>query len=347
MARNCRPEDKAPTAQIREGQGKIFAEDLQVLELQQRNLLQWPGRNLLKLNIDTGGAVVSRGRGGKVIERLVALSARPAPARDRAVGMTTRRRAGAGANVWGIGRRVCGRGDSHDRRPAASDAQNRAAEGPGLRAQRCWRSRPVRTSIVHPPGGPGAPVLAVQRPKRTHCYLIAVLRDPASRGGSAAMHERLAWSATRRRSAHRRTTSRSRTTPGAPAPAASVSRRCCAWPSGWHSPARRSRDALLHARARARRSPGASPRPRSRRASTTMTMGVGAALLEILAAGDAGARAAPRLRPPGLHGHGARHCTRPRLARRRRCTTSTSAAPVASAGGGLRRFDVRFASSVG
>ena len=41
------PEDKALTAQIREGQGKIFAEDLQVLELQQRNLLQWPGRNLL------------------------------------------------------------------------------------------------------------------------------------------------------------------------------------------------------------------------------------------------------------------------------------------------------------
>ena len=49
MARNFRPEDKGLTAQIRDGQGKIFGEDLQVLELQQRNLLQWPGRELLKL----------------------------------------------------------------------------------------------------------------------------------------------------------------------------------------------------------------------------------------------------------------------------------------------------------
>jgi vanillate O-demethylase monooxygenase subunit len=67
MARNFRADDKALTAQIREGQGKIFSEDLQVLELQQRNLLQWPQRDLLKLNIDAGG-VQSR----KVIERLVA-----------------------------------------------------------------------------------------------------------------------------------------------------------------------------------------------------------------------------------------------------------------------------------
>ena len=67
MARNFRADDKALTAQIREGQGKIFSEDLQVLELQQRNLLQWPQREVLKLNIDAGG-VQSR----KVIDRLVA-----------------------------------------------------------------------------------------------------------------------------------------------------------------------------------------------------------------------------------------------------------------------------------
>jgi vanillate O-demethylase monooxygenase subunit len=55
------------TAQIREGQGKIFSEDLQMLEQQQKNLLAWPDRPLLKLNIDAGG-VQSR----KVIDRLLA-----------------------------------------------------------------------------------------------------------------------------------------------------------------------------------------------------------------------------------------------------------------------------------
>ena len=71
MARNFKPQDKALTAQIREGQGKIFAEDLEMLERQQRNLLHRPDRKLLKLNIDAGG-VQSR----KVIDRLVARSAR-------------------------------------------------------------------------------------------------------------------------------------------------------------------------------------------------------------------------------------------------------------------------------
>jgi len=67
MARNFRPEDKALTATIREGQGKIFAEDQEMLERQQRNLLEWPERKLLSLNIDAGG-VQSR----KVIDRLIA-----------------------------------------------------------------------------------------------------------------------------------------------------------------------------------------------------------------------------------------------------------------------------------
>jgi vanillate O-demethylase monooxygenase subunit len=66
MARNFRAEDKALTAQIRDGQGKIFSEDLQVLELQQRNLLQWPGRDVLKLNIDAGGV-----QARKIIDRLL------------------------------------------------------------------------------------------------------------------------------------------------------------------------------------------------------------------------------------------------------------------------------------
>jgi len=67
MARNFRPDDKALTAQIREGQSRIFAEDLEVLERQQSNLLHWPQRELLKLNIDTGGVQARR-----IIERLVA-----------------------------------------------------------------------------------------------------------------------------------------------------------------------------------------------------------------------------------------------------------------------------------
>jgi len=67
MARKFQPQDAALTASIREGQGKIFSEDLQMLELQQKNLLAHPTRELLKLNIDAGG-VQSR----RVIERLLA-----------------------------------------------------------------------------------------------------------------------------------------------------------------------------------------------------------------------------------------------------------------------------------
>jgi vanillate monooxygenase len=67
MARNFNPADKALTATIREGQGKIFAEDLEMLEAQQRNLLAHPTRNVLKLNIDAGGVQARR-----VLERIVA-----------------------------------------------------------------------------------------------------------------------------------------------------------------------------------------------------------------------------------------------------------------------------------
>ena len=67
MARKFQPQDAVLTASIREGQGKIFSEDLQMLELQQKNLLAHPTRELLKLNIDAGG-VQSR----RVIDRLLA-----------------------------------------------------------------------------------------------------------------------------------------------------------------------------------------------------------------------------------------------------------------------------------
>ncbi|MEG0001475.1 aromatic ring-hydroxylating dioxygenase subunit alpha [Comamonas sp.] len=64
MARNFKPQDQALTDTIREGQGKIFAEDMEMLERQQQNLLRYPERKLLMLNIDSGG-VQSR----RVIDR--------------------------------------------------------------------------------------------------------------------------------------------------------------------------------------------------------------------------------------------------------------------------------------
>jgi vanillate monooxygenase len=67
MARNFKPQDLELTDRIRQGQGKIFGEDLEMLERQQANLSQWPDRKLLMLNIDAGG-VQSR----RVIERLLA-----------------------------------------------------------------------------------------------------------------------------------------------------------------------------------------------------------------------------------------------------------------------------------
>ena len=66
MARNFNPNDKALTASIREGQAKIFGEDLEMLERQQKNLSAHPHRALLKLNIDSGG-VQSR----RVLDRVL------------------------------------------------------------------------------------------------------------------------------------------------------------------------------------------------------------------------------------------------------------------------------------
>ena len=67
MARNFKPEDQALTASIREGQGKIFSEDMEMLEQQQKNILANPQRKLLMLNIDAGG-VQSR----KILDKLMA-----------------------------------------------------------------------------------------------------------------------------------------------------------------------------------------------------------------------------------------------------------------------------------
>jgi vanillate O-demethylase monooxygenase subunit len=67
MARQFAVEDAALTDVIREGQGKIFQEDLEMLERQQANLLRYPERRLLKLNIDAGGV-----RSRMMIDRVIA-----------------------------------------------------------------------------------------------------------------------------------------------------------------------------------------------------------------------------------------------------------------------------------
>lgn len=66
MARNFKPEDETLTANIKEGQGKIFTEDLEMLEKQQINLTRNPDKRVLKLDIDSGG-VMSR----RLIERTI------------------------------------------------------------------------------------------------------------------------------------------------------------------------------------------------------------------------------------------------------------------------------------
>jgi vanillate O-demethylase monooxygenase subunit len=67
MARNFNVKDEALTAEIREGQGKVFAEDTDILEAQQRNLDLYPNRRLLMLGIDAGG-VQSR----RIIDKMLA-----------------------------------------------------------------------------------------------------------------------------------------------------------------------------------------------------------------------------------------------------------------------------------
>ena len=67
MARRFAVSDAALTDSIRAGQHKIFSEDLEMLERQQRNLLDYPDRRLLLLNIDAGGA-----RSRMIIEKAIA-----------------------------------------------------------------------------------------------------------------------------------------------------------------------------------------------------------------------------------------------------------------------------------
>ncbi len=66
MARHFQPGDAALTDAIREGQGRIFSQDLAVLEAQQRNQSLFPDRRLLALDIDAGGV-----RARRVLDELI------------------------------------------------------------------------------------------------------------------------------------------------------------------------------------------------------------------------------------------------------------------------------------
>ncbi|PLX35923.1 MAG: Rieske (2Fe-2S) protein [Hyphomicrobiales bacterium] len=66
FARDFEVKDQGLTLRIKEGQGKIFAEDLDVLEEQQRNIIARPDRKLLTFNIDAGGV-----RARRIIERVL------------------------------------------------------------------------------------------------------------------------------------------------------------------------------------------------------------------------------------------------------------------------------------
>lgn len=60
MARSFKIDDAALTDSIRGRQGAVFAEDKDVLEAQQKNLDKHPHRNLLLLDIDSGGVMARR-----------------------------------------------------------------------------------------------------------------------------------------------------------------------------------------------------------------------------------------------------------------------------------------------
>ncbi|KQM18364.1 aromatic ring-hydroxylating oxygenase subunit alpha [Novosphingobium sp. Leaf2] len=79
MARRFAVDDAALTDTIREGQGKIFGEDLEMLERQQANLSRHPDRKLLKLNIDAGGV-----RSRMMIERAIMAESGSVASSDRA-----------------------------------------------------------------------------------------------------------------------------------------------------------------------------------------------------------------------------------------------------------------------
>jgi vanillate O-demethylase monooxygenase subunit len=67
MARNFQTDDRGLTFRIRDGQAAVFAEDTEILEAQQENILRRPDRELQNFKIDAGGVHARR-----IIERELA-----------------------------------------------------------------------------------------------------------------------------------------------------------------------------------------------------------------------------------------------------------------------------------
>jgi vanillate O-demethylase monooxygenase subunit len=60
MVRNFQVEDRGLTFRIRDAQASVFAEDMEILDAQQQNILRRPERKLLDLKIDSGGVYARR-----------------------------------------------------------------------------------------------------------------------------------------------------------------------------------------------------------------------------------------------------------------------------------------------
>jgi vanillate monooxygenase len=60
MARNFEVDDAGLTHRIKDAQSAVFAEDIEVLEAQQKNMLRWPERELRNFSIDAGGVRARR-----------------------------------------------------------------------------------------------------------------------------------------------------------------------------------------------------------------------------------------------------------------------------------------------
>jgi vanillate O-demethylase monooxygenase subunit len=72
MARRFKPESAELTQRIQAGQGKIFSEDREMLERQQRNLQHYATKRVMGLNIDAGGIAARR-----IIDRRIKAEAVP------------------------------------------------------------------------------------------------------------------------------------------------------------------------------------------------------------------------------------------------------------------------------
>ena len=76
MVRNFQTEDRGLTFRIRDAQASVFAEDRDILDAQQQNILRHPDRKLLDLKIDSGGVYARRIIERELVRRHLSTAAR-------------------------------------------------------------------------------------------------------------------------------------------------------------------------------------------------------------------------------------------------------------------------------